>query len=59
MKTTIYYFSGTGNSLKIAESLADKLGNTDLISISSIIKENKKSKLLSKRCNSIWKKYFR
>ena len=27
MKTIIYYFSGTGNSLKAARDLADKLEN--------------------------------
>lgn len=40
MKTTIYYFSGTGNSLKIAQDLATKLGDTEVVSISSVIKEN-------------------
>lgn len=40
MKTTIYYFSGTGNSLKIAQDLATKLGDTDVVSISSIIKKD-------------------
>ena len=40
MKTTIYYFSGTGNSLKIAQDLAAKLGDTDIVSISSIIKKD-------------------
>ena len=33
MNTTIYYFSGTGNSLYIAKELAQKLGSTQLISI--------------------------
>lgn len=34
MKTTIYYFTGTGNSLKCARDLGDKLGETQLISVS-------------------------
>lgn len=33
MSTTIYYFSGTGNSLKVARDLADGLGDTQLVSI--------------------------
>jgi ferredoxin/flavodoxin len=33
MKTIIYYFSATGNSLNVALDLADKLGNTKVVSI--------------------------
>jgi ferredoxin len=33
MKTTIYYFSGTGNSLVLARSLAKELGEAEVISI--------------------------
>jgi flavodoxin/ferredoxin len=33
MKTDIYYFSGTGNSLAVAQRIADELGDTHLISI--------------------------
>jgi ferredoxin len=36
MKTTIYWFSGTGNSLKIAKDLAEKLEDTELIPIAKI-----------------------
>lgn len=43
MKTTIFYFSGTGNSLKVSQYLAEKLGNTDIIPINSII--NKEGKI--------------
>jgi Dissimilatory sulfite reductase (desulfoviridin), alpha and beta subunits len=32
-RTTIFYFSGTGNSLWIARLLARELGNTDLVSM--------------------------
>lgn len=31
MKNTIFYFSGTGNSLSIAKRLADQLGETELV----------------------------
>jgi len=34
MKTTIYYFSGTGNSLKVAKDIASDLKDTELIQIS-------------------------
>jgi ferredoxin/flavodoxin len=33
MKTTIYYFSATGNSLKLARDLGRALGNCDLVSM--------------------------
>lgn len=41
MKTTLYYFSGTGNTLYLAQRLADELGECELISISTAMKENK------------------
>jgi ferredoxin len=39
MKTTIYYFSGTGNSLKIARDIAARLGDTTLIPVGKAINE--------------------
>lgn len=33
MKTTIYYFSASGNSLKIAKNLAENLGDTEIVQI--------------------------
>jgi len=39
MKTAIFYFSATGNSLKVARDLANELGNTELISILTINKK--------------------
>lgn len=44
MSTEIYYFSGTGNSLYVAKSLRDEIGNTKLIPMVSLLeKENIKS----------------
>lgn len=37
MKSIIYYFSATGNSLMVAKDLAQKLGETTLISIPKVI----------------------
>lgn len=37
MDNTIYYFSGTGNSLFIAECIQDQLDNTELINITDMI----------------------
>lgn len=37
MRTIIYYFTGTGNSLKIAKDIAAKLGGTELKPISKAI----------------------
>ncbi len=34
MATTIFYFTGTGNSLKVAKDIAASLGDTDLVQIS-------------------------
>lgn len=34
MENTIYYFTGTGNSLKIAKDMGNKLKNTKVVSIS-------------------------
>lgn len=39
MKTTIFYFSGTGNSLVVARHIADKLDNTEIIPIAKVIDE--------------------
>ena len=36
MKTTIYYFTGTGNSLKIAKSLSEKLDECELVPIAKV-----------------------
>ena len=38
MKTTIYYFSGTGNSLMVARDLAAEFGGAEIISIPKAIK---------------------
>ncbi len=40
MKTTLYYFSATGNTLYLARRLADELGDTELISITKAMKED-------------------
>jgi ferredoxin len=37
MITTIYYFSGTGNSLAVARDLAQELGETELIPITRVM----------------------
>jgi ferredoxin len=40
MKTKIFYYTGTGNSLWVARKVADRLGNTELFSIPESKKEN-------------------
>ncbi|MBD3254973.1 MAG: 4Fe-4S ferredoxin [Candidatus Lokiarchaeota archaeon] len=40
VKTIIYYFSGTGNSLHIAKCLKEILGECELLPIASLIKES-------------------
>lgn len=39
MKTLIYYFTGTGNSLAVAKGLCIRIGDCELISIASLIKD--------------------
>lgn len=41
MKTTIYYFSATGNSLTTAEKLAEKLGGCEVVSAVSVMNRSK------------------
>ena len=36
MKTIVYYFTGTGNSLSVAEGLCRRLGDCELVSIASV-----------------------
>ena len=40
MKTTIFYFSATGNSLSIARSIAVELGETELMAIPEVMQGN-------------------
>ncbi len=37
MKTIIYYFTGTGNSLAAARKIAAALGNTELVPVASLV----------------------
>lgn len=39
MKTTIYYFTGTGNCLKVAEDLAAAIGDAEIVSIPKAIRK--------------------
>ncbi|MFH1368508.1 MAG: EFR1 family ferrodoxin [Elusimicrobiota bacterium] len=39
MQTTIYYFSGTGNSFKVAKEISALIGNAELIPIPKVINE--------------------
>ena len=40
MKTTLFYFSGTGNSLKVARDLAVELSDTQVVSIAAAIQKD-------------------
>jgi len=40
MKTTIYYFTGTGNSLKIAKDIAEKLDDCELVPIAKVLQQD-------------------
>lgn len=40
MKTVVYYFSGTGNSLKVAKEIAAGLGNAEIIPLREAVKKD-------------------
>ncbi len=40
MKTKLFYFTGTGNSLLVAKEIANELGDVELISIPAVINRN-------------------
>jgi len=52
MKTSIYYFTGTGNSLVVARDIAEKLGDTELIPI------NKTDKIKGDRIGVVFPVYM-
>jgi MinD superfamily P-loop ATPase containing an inserted ferredoxin domain len=39
MDNRIFYFSGTGNSLAVAKDIAEKIGQTDLISVADALRD--------------------
>ena len=41
MKTTIYYFTGTGNSLKVAKNLSEKLEDCELVPIAKVWEDDR------------------
>ncbi|MFX1452638.1 MAG: EFR1 family ferrodoxin [Promethearchaeota archaeon] len=57
MKTSIYYFSGTGNSLKIARDLSEKLEECELVPIAKVW-QNKHLVSVSEKVGFIFPLYF-
>ena len=53
MTTTLYYFTGTGNSLAVARSLAEHLGDTRLVSIPAVMGGDGEIPVLSKKIGII------
>ena len=39
MKSTLFYFTGTGNCLKVARDLARELGDANIINIAKVMGE--------------------
>jgi NAD-dependent dihydropyrimidine dehydrogenase PreA subunit/flavodoxin len=58
VETSIYYFSGTGNSLNIAHDLEEQLGNVELISISKILEKDDKIVVRKKCIGFVFPVYF-
>lgn len=48
MKTKLFYFTGTGNTLVVAKDLAKELGDAEVIAIKELVKE---SEIVVKDCN--------
>jgi len=57
MRTTLYYFTGTGNSLACARAIADGLGSTDLVPIASLRGE-KRIRVPAERVGIVCPVYF-
>ncbi len=57
MRTTLYYFTGTGNSLACARAIAKGLGNTDLVPIASL-REEKRLRVPTERVGIVCPVYF-
>lgn len=58
MKTTIFYFSGVGNSLKAAKDLAEKLGDTEVISVSKFMGEDGEVSISGDRVGIVYPVYI-
>ncbi|MCB2358781.1 EFR1 family ferrodoxin [Clostridium estertheticum] len=58
MKNTIFYFTGTGNSLKVAQDLAIKLGDSTIVSITSFFKKNGEILISSERIGIVYPVYM-
>lgn len=58
MKTIIFYFTGTGNSLKIAQDLAKKLENANVVSIAGIINKDGKIDVDADRIGIVYPVYI-
>ncbi len=41
LSTTIYYFSDTGNSLKVAKELVERIPETELVGIPGCLKKGR------------------
>lgn len=57
MKTTIFFFSGTGNSYNVAKILSEKLENSELIPIAKIWK-NERIECTSEKIGFVFPIYF-
>lgn len=57
MRTTLYYFTGTGNSLACARAIAQGLGDTDLVPIASLRGE-KRIRVPTERVGIVCPVYF-
>lgn len=54
----LYYFSGTGNSLKIAKDIGSALGNHELISIPKLLRENESPVVEGSLVGLVFPTYF-
>lgn len=57
MKTTIFYFSATGNSLHVARLLAAKLGECELVGLTQLL-ARKTAKVTAERVGFIFPTHY-
>ncbi len=58
MKTTIYFFSGTGNSLAVARKICSELGDCELVPVASFVNVPGKITLAAERIGIVCPVYF-
>jgi ferredoxin len=57
VNTIIYYFTGTGNSLKIAKDISQNIPNSEIRSIAAVLAKSKESLVVSEKVGIVFPVY--